>query len=86
MRHVHPALLDDFYDQHIRPIKAQIDLNYMAQATFWSDMRIAAATFLACFISETDRWIPGVYGGREQSNLDPTTFSYFKKDQPCEEL
>ena len=65
LRHVHPALLDDFYDRHIRPMKARIDLNYMAHATFSSDMRIAAATFLACFIPEADRcdsrrlWRPG---------------------------
>ena len=86
LRRVHPALLDDFYNQHIRPMKARIDLDYMAHATFWSDLRIAAATFLACFISGADRWIPGVYGGRQQSNLDTTPTSYFKRDQPCEEL
>ncbi len=86
LRCVHPALLEDFYDQHIRPIKARIDLNYMADATFSSDMRIAAATFLACFIPEAGRWIPGVYGGRVKSNLDTTTFSHFKQDQACEEL
>jgi lipopolysaccharide/colanic/teichoic acid biosynthesis glycosyltransferase len=75
LRHVPPALLDDFYDEHIRPMKASIDLNYMAHATFSSDMQIAAATFLACFIPEADRLIPGVNGRREQSSLDPATLS-----------
>ena len=62
LRHVHPALLDDFYNQHIRPMKANIDLNYMAHATFSSDMRIAAATFLACFMPDAVPFIPDVQG------------------------
>ncbi len=45
---VHPGQMDDFYDRHIRPIKARIDARYMCRATFWSDMRLIAATFFAC--------------------------------------
>ena len=86
LRHVHPALLDDFYDRHIRPTKARIDLDYMAHATFWSDMRIAAATFLACFIPEPDGWIPGVYRSRQQDNPNTAILPYFKQDEACEEL
>lgn len=85
LRHVHPALIDEFYNQHIRPIKARIDLDYMAHATFASDMRIAAATFFACFMPQTGVLIPGVHGGAEPSDPDPSTLSYFRKDQPCEE-
>ena len=44
---IHPALLEDFYHRHIRPVKAAIDLNYMARATFGSDMSIMVSTFLA---------------------------------------
>jgi lipopolysaccharide/colanic/teichoic acid biosynthesis glycosyltransferase len=62
LRHVHPALLDDFYNEHIRPMKARIDLDYMARATFRSDLKIAAATFLANFVTEAESWIPGVDG------------------------
>jgi lipopolysaccharide/colanic/teichoic acid biosynthesis glycosyltransferase len=45
---VHPSRMDDFYHQHIRPLKARIDARYMCRATFWSDMRLAGATFFAC--------------------------------------
>jgi hypothetical protein len=45
---VHPTLLDDYYDQHIRPLKTRMDVRYMCRATFWSDLRLIGATFLAC--------------------------------------
>lgn len=45
---VHPGRLDDYYCQYIRPLKARIDVRYMCRATFWSDMRLIGATFLAC--------------------------------------
>jgi len=40
--------LDDFYNRHIRLLKARIDARYMCRATFWSDMRLIGDTFLAC--------------------------------------
>jgi lipopolysaccharide/colanic/teichoic acid biosynthesis glycosyltransferase len=43
--------LDDFYNRHIRPLKARMDARYMCRATFWSDMRLIGATFLACLPS-----------------------------------
>jgi lipopolysaccharide/colanic/teichoic acid biosynthesis glycosyltransferase len=45
---VHPSQLDDFYYRHILPLKARIDARYMCRASFWSDMRLIGATFLAC--------------------------------------
>jgi lipopolysaccharide/colanic/teichoic acid biosynthesis glycosyltransferase len=45
---VHPSQLDDFYYHNIRPLKARIDARYMCRATFWSDVRLVGATFLAC--------------------------------------
>lgn len=48
LNRVHPSQMDLFYDQRIRPLKARIDARYMCRATFWSDMRLIAATFLAC--------------------------------------
>jgi lipopolysaccharide/colanic/teichoic acid biosynthesis glycosyltransferase len=45
---VHPSQLDDFYYRHILPLKARIDARYMCRATFWSDMSLIGATFLAC--------------------------------------
>jgi lipopolysaccharide/colanic/teichoic acid biosynthesis glycosyltransferase len=45
---VHPTQLDPFYNRHIRPLKARIDARYMCRASFWSDMRMIGATFLAC--------------------------------------
>lgn len=55
LRHIHPALLDDFYNRHIRPKKARIDLHYMARATFLSDLQILAATFFSCAISQVGK-------------------------------
>ncbi|MGA3009264.1 MAG: sugar transferase [Terracidiphilus sp.] len=45
---IHPSLLDDYYSQHIRPLKTRMDVRYMCRATFWSDLRLIGATFLAC--------------------------------------
>jgi lipopolysaccharide/colanic/teichoic acid biosynthesis glycosyltransferase len=45
---IHPSQLDAFYAQRIRPLKARIDVRYMSRATFWTDLRLIAATFLAC--------------------------------------
>jgi lipopolysaccharide/colanic/teichoic acid biosynthesis glycosyltransferase len=65
---IHPALLDDFYNRHIRPLKASIDLNYMANATFVSDLRILAATFLACVAPDADRLNPLADAGLPESS------------------
>ena len=48
LNRVHPAQIENFYHQHIKPLKARIDARYMCGATWWSDLRIIAATFLAC--------------------------------------
>ena len=48
---IHPAEMENFYHRHIKPLKARIDAHYMCRATFWSDLRIIAATFLACLSS-----------------------------------
>jgi lipopolysaccharide/colanic/teichoic acid biosynthesis glycosyltransferase len=48
---IHPAEMENFYHRHIKPLKARIDARYMCRATFWSDLRIIAATFLACVAS-----------------------------------
>jgi lipopolysaccharide/colanic/teichoic acid biosynthesis glycosyltransferase len=45
---VHPIDLDAFYARRIKPLKARIDVRYMSRATFWTDMRLIAATFLVC--------------------------------------
>jgi lipopolysaccharide/colanic/teichoic acid biosynthesis glycosyltransferase len=86
LRHIHPALLDAFYDRHIRPVKAVLDVDYMAHATLLSDMRIVAETFRACIIPATDRELSFTREGGEQRNLDPSAFSYSSKDQTLEEI
>jgi lipopolysaccharide/colanic/teichoic acid biosynthesis glycosyltransferase len=86
LRHIHPALLDAFYDRHIRPMKAVLDVDYMARATLLSDMLIVAETFRACIVPATDRELSIAREGGEQRNLDPQAFSYSGKDQTLEEI
>jgi lipopolysaccharide/colanic/teichoic acid biosynthesis glycosyltransferase len=50
---IHPSLMDNYYSQHIRPLKTRIDVRYMCRATFWSDLRLIGATFLACLAPST---------------------------------
>ena len=80
LRHIHPYLLDVFYNQQIRPMKANIDLNYMAQATFLSDLRIVAATFLACILPEADRYIPVAREGCEPGKLELSALPQVSED------
>jgi lipopolysaccharide/colanic/teichoic acid biosynthesis glycosyltransferase len=40
--------LEQFYAREIKPLKAQLDTQYMSNATFWSDMGLIAKTFLTC--------------------------------------
>jgi lipopolysaccharide/colanic/teichoic acid biosynthesis glycosyltransferase len=47
---IHPAAMEPFYHRHIKPLKARIDARYMCRATFLSDLRIIAATILACIV------------------------------------
>jgi lipopolysaccharide/colanic/teichoic acid biosynthesis glycosyltransferase len=86
LRHVHPALLDAFYDRHIRPMKALLDVDYMAHATLLSDIRMVAETFRACIMPATDRELSVTREGGEQRNPDPPAFSYSNKDQTLEEI
>jgi lipopolysaccharide/colanic/teichoic acid biosynthesis glycosyltransferase len=66
LRDIHPSHLDAFYARHIRPLKARIDVRYMCRASFWSDMRLIGATFLACL--EPAR-TPGVLRNVSSINL-----------------
>ena len=36
--------MNDFYRRHIMPAKALLDGEYMARATFWSDLRMILDT------------------------------------------
>jgi lipopolysaccharide/colanic/teichoic acid biosynthesis glycosyltransferase len=48
MRDVAAADLDAFYDKHIKPVKARLDVCYMCKATPLTDLRLIAETFLSC--------------------------------------
>lgn len=84
--HIQPALLDAFWDLHIRPMRASIDLNYMARATFRSDLRIGARTALACIMPQSDGYVALAGEGREQGDLDLSREPYFSKNPTYEEL
>jgi|GEM_PF-1317572 len=86
LRHIHPAVLDAFYDRHIRPMKAILDVDYMANATLLSDMRIVAETFMACIAPATEPEPSVTREGGEQRNLDPPGFSYTSEDQTLEKI
>ncbi len=42
--------IDRFYSDHIKPLKARIDICYMCRATPASDLRVIASTFLSSFM------------------------------------
>lgn len=48
LSYLDPGELDAFYKQRITPFKTRIDTRYMSRATVWSDLRLLAATALAC--------------------------------------
>jgi lipopolysaccharide/colanic/teichoic acid biosynthesis glycosyltransferase len=50
LRHVAPQQINTFYAEHIKPKKAKLDVCYMCRATFYSDLRIVATTFLSCIV------------------------------------
>ncbi|HET7103397.1 MAG TPA: sugar transferase [Terracidiphilus sp.] len=50
LRRVPVEQLDDFYQFRIKPLKERLDVRYMRKATLWSDLRLLATTFLACFV------------------------------------
>jgi lipopolysaccharide/colanic/teichoic acid biosynthesis glycosyltransferase len=86
LRHIHPALLDAFYDRHIRPMKALLDIDYMAHATLFSDMRMVAETFMACITPAREGEQSVTHEGAERRDLNPSAFPYSSKDQTLEEI
>jgi lipopolysaccharide/colanic/teichoic acid biosynthesis glycosyltransferase len=52
LKSVDPMELEAFYQDHIKPLKAEIDSCYMRQATFISDIGVVLATFRSCLFSE----------------------------------
>lgn len=44
--------LDSFYEHFIKPVKAQLDVEYMRSATLMSDLKILYRTFAACLDSD----------------------------------
>jgi len=46
LSHLEASQLDSFYRQHVTPLKTRLDTRYMCRATFWTDLRLLAATFL----------------------------------------
>ena len=52
LRNVDPEELETFYQENIKPLKAEIDSCYMRNATFSSDVGIVTATFRSCLLSE----------------------------------
>jgi lipopolysaccharide/colanic/teichoic acid biosynthesis glycosyltransferase len=46
--------VDQFYESVVKPIKAGLDLDYMENATFFSDLRLLARTFHRCINCSSD--------------------------------
>jgi lipopolysaccharide/colanic/teichoic acid biosynthesis glycosyltransferase len=53
LKSIDPEELVTFYQDHIKPLKAEIDSCYMQQATLASDIQVVFATFRSCLFSET---------------------------------
>jgi len=45
---IHPSQVEVIYMQSIKPFKASLDVRYMSHATFWTDLRVIAATLVLC--------------------------------------
>ena len=65
---VHFSQMEYFYTNQIKPLKAQIDLQYMSNATLWSDMCMIASTLLACFAPREIQAAPPVEEIRRKSD------------------
>jgi len=76
---VHPSQLEHFYNRRIKPLKARLDLRYMKRATFWSDLRLVAATLVACVVPAR---IPATL--RDRSAESPVLLSATVLDTPGE--
>lgn len=46
---VHPTQVESFYQAVVKPIKARLDVEYMREATFASDVRLLYHTMKKCF-------------------------------------
>jgi lipopolysaccharide/colanic/teichoic acid biosynthesis glycosyltransferase len=55
---IDPTQLLPYYDRQIQPLKARMDVRYMCRATFWSDLRMIGATFMACMTPARTPVIP----------------------------
>jgi lipopolysaccharide/colanic/teichoic acid biosynthesis glycosyltransferase len=51
---VPPEHVDQFYQSVVKPIKAGLDINYMQNATFSSDLRLLWRTFFRCIHCSND--------------------------------
>lgn len=48
--------LERYYNRYVKPRKAEIDWEYMRDATLWTDLRIVWLTAKACFSSVESDW------------------------------
>jgi len=55
LKGVDPGELETYYQDHIKPLKAEIDSCYMRQATLVSDLKVVLATLRSCMSSENTR-------------------------------
>ena len=67
LKGVDPEELETYYQDHIKPLKAEIDSCYMRQATLMSDIQIVLSTVYSCISSDNAR--SGQLGARETSSI-----------------
>jgi lipopolysaccharide/colanic/teichoic acid biosynthesis glycosyltransferase len=65
---IHASQLESFYANEIKPLKARLDVDYMSQATFGSDLRLIAATFFACLGPAQTPLLPRAEEGRSEGS------------------
>jgi lipopolysaccharide/colanic/teichoic acid biosynthesis glycosyltransferase len=75
--------VESFYEEHIKPIKANLDVCYMCEASPSSDLRIVLATAVACvFPAGVSRLLGSIPGRARQAEPNPISSEGHSADSP----
>ena len=66
LRSLAPDRVETFYSHNIKPLKANLDVCYMCNASPASDLRVIMATAVSCI---WPRWVPHVLGVKPETSV-----------------